>query len=217
MTELNKHFTARTITTERKLSGGNIAGGNSRFGRVENDYYATPPSATKMFLDNHKLMIGEGGKILEPSCGEGHMSEVIAERFPNSVVVSKDIVDREYINFNGVEDFLESSDEEKYDLIMTNPPFNKAKEFVEKGVRKLNEGGSLVLFLKIQFLESEKRKRLFEEYPPKYVYVHSKRVNPWRNGKSVNPETGKKWASTMAFAWFVWEEGFTSEPVIRWL
>lgn len=25
------------------------------------------------------------------------------------------------------------------------------------------------------------------------------------------------WSSTMCFAWFVWEHGFTGEPGIRWL
>ncbi len=72
------------------------------------------------------------------------------------------------------------------------------------------------MFAKIQLLESEKRRELFEDYPPKYVYVFSKRVNPWRNGSPVD-EKGKPWSSTMCFAWFVWEVGFKGEPIIRWI
>ena len=73
------------------------------------------------------------------------------------------------------------------------------------------------MFLKIQFLEGQVRKQWFKKYPPKYVYVFSKRQDPWRDGSPVNPKTGKKWGSTMCFAWFVWEVGFTSEPTIRWI
>ena len=44
----------------------------------------------------------------------------------------------------------------------------------------------------------------------------SKRQNPLRNGKSTD-ENGKPWASTMCFAWFIWEHGYSGEPIIRWL
>ena len=27
----------------------------------------------------------------------------------------------------------------------------------------------------------------------------------------------KKMSSTMAFAWFIWEKGYTGEPIVRWL
>lgn len=30
-------------------------------------------------------------------------------------------------------------------------------------------------------------------------------------------ENGKKWNSTMCFAWFIWEKGFSGEPTIRWI
>jgi len=40
---------------------------------------------------------------------------------------------------------------------------------------------------------------------------------PWRDGASLNPKTGKKWGSTMCFAWFVWEVGYKGDPIIKWL
>jgi len=72
------------------------------------------------------------------------------------------------------------------------------------------------MFAKIQLLESEKRKELFKEYPPKYIYVFSKRINLWRNGSKVD-EKGKPWSSTMCFAWFVWEVGYKGESMVRWI
>ena len=73
------------------------------------------------------------------------------------------------------------------------------------------------MFLKIQFLEGQARKEWFKNSPLKYVYVFSKRQDPWRDGESLNPKTGKKWGSTMCFAWFVWEQGYAGEPTIKWI
>jgi hypothetical protein len=72
------------------------------------------------------------------------------------------------------------------------------------------------MFLKIQFLEGQKRKIFFQSFPPKIIYVFSSRQNPWRNGSSVD-ERGNPWASTMCFAWFVWESGYTGDPIIKWI
>lgn len=57
---------------------------------------------------------------------------------------------------------------------------------------------------------------MFEQTPLKYVYVHSSRQNPMRNGKDRD-ENGKKWSSTMAFAWYVWDKEYTGEPIIKWI
>ena len=88
----------------------------------------------------------------------------------------------------------------------------------------LNEGydedgyakGQLIMFLKIQFLEGAKRKAMFEKYPPKYIYVFRNRMATWNNGEPLDPN-GKRWATTMCHAWFVWEKGSTTEPIVRWL
>lgn len=39
----------------------------------------------------------------------------------------------------------------------------------------------------------------------------------WNNGNEVDPSTGKKWATTFCHAWFIWEKGSKTEPIIRWL
>ena len=30
-------------------------------------------------------------------------------------------------------------------------------------------------------------------------------------------ENGKRWSSTMCFAWFVWEKGYIGQPIINWI
>jgi len=193
----------------KNLTGRSLVGDSVNRDRVKDDYYATPPKATQVLLDN--LDLSKCKTFLEPSCGEGHISKVLESNFKESKVFSTDLVNRGYgktgINFLNI--FTE-----KVDCVITNPPFKLAKEFIQKGLSLSNK--YVIMFAKIQLLEGIGRKELFEKYPPKYIYVFSNRVNPLRNGLATD-EKGKPWASTMCFAWFVWEVGFNEEPIVRWL
>lgn len=196
------------------MQGAKIAGGNPKNERVQDDYYATDPSAVNMLLDAHPM---RGTSFLEPCVGGGHVANAVLRRIGEiSDATYLDIIDRGYPG-TVVQNFLEWNEDKKYDLIITNPPYSLAGEFVEKGMSVLNDGGCMALFLKIQFLEGEKRAGIFNRHPPKYIYVFRKRIATWNNGNSVNPETGKRWATTFCHAWFVWEQGFHGEPVVRWL
>lgn len=193
------------------LAGGKLAGGNPERGRVDNDFYATDPKSTKALLDNVKF---EGNSFLEPCCGQGHISKLIEKYYPNAEVVSQDLVDRGY-GKTGI-DFLTYEFDRKFDNVITNPPFKLAQDFIEKSLELLNDNGKVAMFLKVQFLEGTGRKEFFEKAPLKYVYVFRARQSPWMNGSPVD-EKGKKWSSTMCFAWFIFEKGFEGEPIIRWL
>ena len=197
---------------KKTLTGTSLSGTSTTRERVENDYYATPYDSTKVLLNNVEFT----GNFLEPCVGGGHIVEVIKQYYPNEDIFYMDIVDRGYED-TLVDNFLEHDFKgQKFDNIITNPPYSLAQEFLEKSMEIINENGKVAMFLKIQFLEGVKRKEMFKKYPPKYIYVFTKRQNPWRNGKSVD-EKGKPWSSTMCFAWFIWEEGFNGEPVVRWL
>ena len=113
-------------------------------------------------------------------------------------------------------DFLEQNVSPIYDWVVTNPPYKLAQDFIEQSLRATKDGGHVAMFLKIQFLEGNKRKLFFEDTPPKTVYVFSKRQNPLRNGEPLD-EKGKPWSSTMCFAWFVWEKGYSGKTTIEWI
>lgn len=118
------------------------------------------------------------------------------------------------VHIEGGVDFLTYDFKRHFDNIITNPPFNIAQEFIERGLQLAND--KVIMFAKIQLLEGNKRKEMFDNAPLKYIYVFSKRVNPLRNGEELD-ENGKQWASTMCFAWFVFEKGYEDEPIIRWI
>ena len=200
-------------TIENKyLSGGQITGGNPTNERVEYDFYVTNPKAVEMLLE--KYQFNENGNWLECCVGQGHISKVIENKF-NCKVDGIDIVDRGYPN-TIVSDYLTWETDTKYDNIISNPPYSFGKEFVDKSIELLNDNGKLAMFLKVQFLEGSKRKDLFEKYPPKYIYVFRNRMATWNNGEPLDPN-GKRWATTMCHAWFIWEKGSKTEPIVRWL
>lgn len=182
--------------------------------RQVDDFYATDPNALEVFYDAlNKDGIELNFKIWEPSCGQGHLSKVLENH--RHEVWSTDLIDRGY--GEGNIDFLDNDnfdDEEGCweGDILTNPPFKFAEKFVEKGMYRLKTGNKLILFLKIQFLEGQKRKELFRKYPPKYVYINSARQQC-----SMNGEFDKYKATALCFCWFIWEKGYEGESIIRWI
>lgn len=186
------------------LSGNKLAGGNPERGRVENDFYATPISATEALMKVENF----NGKIWEPACGDGKMSKVL-EKYNKTI--SSDLYDRGYGTPNI--DFLKIKDK-NYDNIVTNPPFEFFQEFAETALNIVKY--KVALFGKLQALEGQKRATFLEISPLKTVYVFKKRVNPLRNGSEVD-ENGKKWASTMAFAWYIWDKEYSGYPIIKWI
>ena len=126
------------------------------------------------------------------------------------IVYATDLIDRGY-GISGI-DFLTTYDYPNGYDIFTNPPFKLAEEFAYRGNRILGQGCKFGLFVKIQFLESKSRKKLFEEYPPKYIYVYSERQQCSMNGDFENLK-----AKTQAYIWVIWEKGWTGETITRWI
>lgn len=173
--------------------------------REENDYYATDPVALELLLDMESF----SHCVWEPACGEGHLSKVLEEHGYD--VLSTDLVDRGY--GTGGCDFLKITDSVDRDII-TNPPYKYAREFVEHAIDLVTENHKVAMLLKIQFLEGKSRRELFKKYPPKFVYVSTSRINCCKNGDFSKGQRDNN--SAQAYAWFIWEKGYTGEPIIRW-
>lgn len=201
-----KDWTGNSKTTFVTLGASNHSEGE----REVNDFYATDPESLEIFL---KALERDGFKlhkrIWECACGQGHLSRVLENN--DYYVMSTDLIDRGY--GRGNLNFLESSSENGVERdILTNPPYKYAKEFVEHSLEILKDGYYCIMFLKIQFLEGQERRKLFNKYPPKYVYVNSARQTCYING-----DMSKKMSSASCYCWFIWEKGFTGEPIIRWI
>lgn len=171
--------------------------------REPNDYYATDPIAGKLLLKIEPDL----SNIWECACGKGHLAQVFDEA--GKLRKATDLIDRGY---GAVEDFLLNTEPYHNGDIVTNPPFKYAQQFVEHSLSKVDKGRYVCMFLRLLFLEGQTRKKLFEKYPPKTVYVFSKRVNCAKNGDFVKYDSG-----AVAYSWFVWKKGYQGETIIKWI
>ena len=177
------------------------ASNHSKGERQKDDYYATEPKAMHLLLEREKF----SDCILEPACGEGHLSKVLVSYGYN--VTSEDLIDR---GFGKIKDFFERNSW-RGDII-TNPPYKIALDFVKHSLKIINAGNKVAMFLKIQFLEGKSRKEFFKEHPPKIIYVSSSRLNCAKNG-----DFDKNTSSAVCYAWFVWEKGNKEDPIVKWI
>ena len=178
------------------------ASNHAKSKREENDFYATEPKATILLMEKEKF----NNVILEPACGQGHMSEVLKSY--NYNVLSSDLIDRGY----GIQKDFFDYNKWAGDII-TNPPYKIALPFLKHALNIINTGSKEALFLRLLFLEGIERGKFFKEFPPKKVYVSSARLNCAKNGdfKTYSKSTA------MAFAWFVWEKNFKENTIIDWI
>lgn len=162
------------------------------------------PKAVKMLIELESF----SKNILEPACGEWHISKTLESLWFS--VLSSDKIDRWY---GDVLDYLDSEIfmNNWHGDIITNPPYSLANEFLLKSMDILRDGAKLAMLLRIQFLEGVKRKKIFDLYPPKTIYVASRNIQCAKNGDFKNA-TGN--AST--YCWFIWEKWFKWNPEIKW-
>lgn len=182
----------------------NIAGGYKptikRFADLDGpDFFPTPAWATEALIDNERF----DGDIWECACGNGAMSEVLAQT--GNRIVSSDLYDRGY-GEAGV-DFLTTS--RKSSNIITNPPFNSAEGFVSVGLE--GAANKFALLLRLAFLEGGNRQRkIFSKAPPARVWVFSERITFYPEGAE------QKGSGTTAYAWFVWDKDAQGSTELRW-
>jgi hypothetical protein len=173
--------------------------------RQNEDFYATEPKAAQILLNletfNHN--------IWECACGQGHLSNVLQNAGYN--VKSTDLIDR---NYGHIQDFLAIDNTHFNGDIITNPPYKYAQEFVEKALQIIPIGNKIAMFLKLQFLEGKKRKILFMQHPPQTVYVSSSRLLCAKNAEFDKMIAGG--GSAVAYAWFVWKNGFKGNTTLKW-
>tara|TARA_R100000329_G_scaffold138808_1_gene120396 strand:+ start:160 stop:765 length:606 start_codon:yes stop_codon:yes gene_type:complete len=173
--------------------------------REKYDYYATNPNCVEDLFNRENF----SGNIWECACGEGHLSKRMFDlgSFYGINVYSSDIIERGY---GDVIDFLNIDVQEWNGDIITNPPYKYAQEFVEKSLKIIPNGNKVAMFLKLTFLEGQKRKSLFKNNPPKTVYIYSKRQECAKNGKFTG-------SSAVAYCWYVWKKGYKGDTIIKWI
>jgi hypothetical protein len=171
-----------------------IFGGNPKEERRENDWYPTSSEVTQALLRVEKF----DGVIWDCASGDDAILKVCKDNGYTRLLGS-DINPRgegKKLDFLTIEPRL-------FDLnIITNPPFNLAKEFIEKA-HSLNPR-SISMVLKSSYWHAKSRKALFDKYPPAVVYPLL-----WR------PDFLGLGRPTMEIMWCVWRRGMTGKTIYQ--
>lgn len=169
------------------------------------DDFPTPPWATRALIE-HVIQRDVGDRTcLEPACGAGHMSKVLSEYF--GTVTSRDVKDYGY---GDVQDYLGGNASERYDWVITNPPFRLGEQFILRALNMAREGAAFLV--RTTFIESVGRyNRLFSLTPPSIFAQFVERV-PMVKGRldqSASTATG--------YCWLVWSKGQEGVTKVVWI
>lgn len=148
----------------------------------ENDYYPTPISAITPLLD--RIDFGKVTTFLEPCCGDDRILDSIPKdkiKFWAEISKGKNYFDYKF---------------EDIDLIITNPPFSIAIEFLAKS---LSEGKTICYLQRLNWLGSKARKDFWNSNPPDKIFVLSKRPQFKRELGLGNG------SDSTEYAWFIWD------------
>lgn len=160
--------------------------------RHANDLYVTPKWAVDAILPH----MGAPTRVLDPACGDGELLRAAADFWHGRVqMYGIDIEDRGW-PLTDVRDALKPEPWPVVDMILANPPYSLAFEFVcralQEARRRNRQNGTCAVLLRLAWLAGQKRAEFHRQHPSD-VYVLSKR--PSFTGAGTD---------SADYAWFVW-------------
>lgn len=162
------------------------------------DYFPTPPWAARAGGELIRAIDPKARSCWEPASGGGHMAWGLMDYFPDGVSIS-DIHDHggplspRFMLGDFLDPVFGSGIEA--DWIATNPPFVRGEAFIREAWRRARRG--VAMLLRLQFIESEARYRLFQDIPLYALAPFAERV-PMVKGR-WDPAA----SSATAYAWFI--------------
>lgn len=169
------------------------------------DLFQTRPWAARALIDH---WIGAnafaGASVWEPAAGEGYLAR--------GLTGARSLIQTDIHSYgphlDGIGDFLQSEPYDGVDLIISNPPFNLAAEFVLRCL-ELRPSLGFAMLMRMNWLEGQDRYRtIFHENRPDLHLVFSERL-PVNAGRPKADD-----ATATAYSWFCWSAPFDNSPTI---
>ena len=175
--------------------------------REDSDNYKTPEWLSEAIIDVHfqnpPWLKSRPYRMLEPACGDGAIANILEKKVPSHIAHELDCVDIRDTGYGVVRNFLEMPADPTYDLVLTNPPYSLAKEYVDHGRKFLRKGGWLFLLLRCNFFGSQKRAAWWRENIPAEIHITPRR-----------PSFTKQGTDATEYAWFGWCAESTQKTLI---
>jgi len=182
------------------------------------DLYTTEPKDIERFLraiNRDKVIIPY--PIWEPAAGRGDISKVLIDN--KYIVYSTDIIpykdseitvdEVDFLASNSIPLIFENiSRGISCKAIFTNPPFNMQEDFL---IHALSMGVDVIFFVRLSFLSSIRRYKIYEQYKPSYVYVYSARAHCYKDGDV------SKGQNMIDYCVIMWKPPYKTETIVRWI
>jgi SAM-dependent methyltransferase len=190
----------------------------SNRGRSPRDLYITPEelamaATVELDLDEypHRRFISG----LDAGCGTGVWGRAMSNlQFTSleGIDIRPDIfANLQFYDRIHQGDFLDFRSVLGYDVIFGNPPYLLAEEFIRHSFDLLNKDGYIYFLLRLSFLEGiDRGDNLFKMYPPKRIYVSSRRPSFFSTG-------GRHTTDTLAYAMFLWKKDYQGKTELGFL
>jgi hypothetical protein len=95
----------------------------------------------------------------------------------------------------------------KFDMIITNPPYNLAVPMIERALELVKPMGWVVMLLRVNFLGAQKRGQWWQTHMPESKWTHSKRPCFYPdNWRELMPWLEKKGTDSTEYAHYVWQK-----------
>ncbi len=174
--------------------------------RSKQDYYVTP---VHQILDFFRAITRDlswswaGKEVLDPCAGgdarhtmsypvalEQFCREQMAEtRGPNTLKGLTTVDIRKDSLAHRIGDYLiRPLDSPVPDVVMSNPPFFLAQQFIDKALDDVVDKGWVIMLLRLNYFGSGKRRKWWQERMPVWTYVHSERMGFTDDGKTDSIE-----------------------------
>ena len=172
------------------------------------DLYTSPKQAMEALCE--VVHFDKDKTYFEPCSGIGSVSNY----FKDNLDITMDTNELfGYSDTTFVEDFLAPRknvcNKWDYDIIVTNPPYKLAQEFIQEGYKYAKVQYHL---LRLNFLEGKKRKKeLFSQKHLKRVFIFSYRISCAKGVMEI-PQ-----ANAVAYCWMEFDRDYIGNPELVWL
>ena len=192
------------IPTEKKLKK-----------RDEYDYYPTPIGLCRQALTILPSSFYPFS-VFDPGCGNGVWGEAVRELyrtcFIGGIELRKVEINPAFNYLFAEQDYLEDYwnpwERPQYDLIIGNPPYKLAENFIDRSLELVNDNGNILFLFRLAFLESLKRyNKYWTQNKPVKVAVLVNRIS----------FTGDKKSDDTAYALYLFKKNNIENTELTWL